>query len=190
MEQRAVRTVLIVAGLFLLCLGWAGYPVRAPGTITIGFEAKPPEININESNRLLIMHGYVGYNGVSVRPFTIYLEPICDVGDAYLSRYEFVFHVPDSIPFDAFIFIFPDTENDTQGTITLKVSYSEGIIKQEAGSVSQIITVLNYNENEVPNETIEETNIDDQLWLKGLIGLTCVSVITIFFAKRKMKGRK
>jgi hypothetical protein len=130
--------------------------VAAPGYITISIQAQPPIVNINQSNEPLIMNCSLGYQGVSALPYTIYMDAYCDVGEVYLTQYQFVFHLPDTIPFDAIIFIDPETENDTQGVISLSAYYEAGGVRQSYGPVSQLIIVQNYDPTRIEENITPE----------------------------------
>ena len=133
--------------------------VGAPGYITLTLPSEPPTVNINQSNEPLIMHCAVGFEGVSVLPYTIHMAASSDVGEVYLTQYQFVFHYPETIPFDAIIFIDPETENDTEGVISLSAYNEVGGVRQSLGTVMQIITVLNYDLYQTDvNNSIEITD--------------------------------
>lgn len=177
--------VVILTAAILLCSTYFVGSVHAIGTITISLEAEVKKININQSSLPLILHGSVGYDGISVRPVTITLAPYCDVGEVTLSQYEFVFHLPDTIPFDAYIFINPETENDTMGMLILDMIYSEGGIQYDAGSVSQIFLVLNYDENETVKEQIKLNSEHPNFLLLGIPAVLISSGIIIVLDRRK-----
>ncbi len=177
--------VVILTVAIFLCSMYLTDSVNAFGTVTISFEGEVKEININQSNAPLILHGSVGYDGISVRPVTITLAPYCDVGEATLSQYEFVFHLPDTIPFDAYIFISPETENDTMGMLTLNIIYTEGGIQYDAGSVSQIFLVLNYDENETAKAQFKMNNGYPGFLLLGIPAVIISSGIIIVLDRRK-----
>lgn len=178
------RVFILIAAILLCSLPFIGSasPITSI-TISLGGEVKT--ININQSNAPLIIHGSVGYEGISIRPVTITLEPYCDVGEVVLTQYEFVFHLPDTIPFDAFIYIAPETENDTVGTLTLNGYYSEGGIQQSINAVSQIFYVLNYGENETPSEKVELKKEEINLFLVGFPIYLLISIIFILAVSRK-----
>lgn len=183
------RVFFLIAVISLCSLPFTGS--ASPITvITIRLEAEVKTININQSNLPLIIHGSVGYEGISIRPVTITLEPFCDVGEVVLTQYEFVFHLPDTIPFDALIYITPETENDTLGTLTLNGYHSEGGIEQPINPVSQIFYVLNYGENETLAEPFRPKweNLNSSLF--SLPAIAIILGIAIVSIGKKMKRRK
>ncbi len=181
--------LFIIIVMILLLSPYFKASANPIGTISISLEGEVKEININQSDRPLIIHGSVGYEGVSVRPVTITLDPICDVGDVILTQYEFVFHVPDTIPFDALIFIYPETENDTVGTLILNSYFSVGVIQQNGNPVAQIFTVLNYDENEEIIESVIYRIEPQNYFLIGIPALmSTIGTAIIFIIIKKKRG--
>jgi hypothetical protein len=159
--------------------------------ITISLEANVKDININESSLPLIINGSVGYDGYSVHGITIELEPDCDVGEVTLTQSEFIFHVPGEIPFTAYIFINPQTENGTMGTLTLGAHVNEGGISSSAGAVAQIFYVLNYDEGWKLEEEVEQQNEENHLPPLIITSYLLLSLIFVILVSRKTaKNRK
>jgi hypothetical protein len=129
--------------------------VCAPGYISLSIQAEPPSININQSNEPVIMHCTISFDGVSVMPYTIYMNGTCDVGEVYLTQYQFVFHYPETIPFDAIIHIDPSTQNNTQGEFVLSGYYSEGGLQYTISPVGQIIEIYNYDPDHEEGKEID-----------------------------------
>ena len=196
--MRRKREINRVFGPFcavLLVLFIGSSNVCAPGYISLTIQPKPPTININQSNEPLVMHCAIGFDGVSVLPYTVYMEGSSDVGDVYLTQYQFVFHYPETIPFDAIIFIDPETANNTQGELVISGHNEEGGIVYNVNPVMQIFEVLNYD----PNQTIEiETKKTmepdfplDPLFLFGLPSLIVLFgvYVGVFKPRLSKKGK-
>lgn len=166
----------------------------APGYITLSIQAKPPTVNINKSNEPLIMHCAVGFQGASVLPYTVHMDASSDVGEVYLTQYQFVFHYPETVPFDAIIFIDPETENDTEGQISLTPYYEEGGVRYSLGTVSQIITILNYDpdyieENESKGFAGSEYS-NDPIFLFAFPSLFIFLAVLIVIIRPRLKKKR
>ena len=145
--MRKINGFFAIFAVMQLLLILLSQNVCAPGTISLTIHPVPPCVNINQSNDPVIMPCTITFDGYSALPYTVYVDAKCDVGEVYLTQNEFVFHYPETVPFDAIVMIDPNTANDTQGTLTIGGYCQEGGIQYNINPVSQIIQVLNYDPN-------------------------------------------
>lgn len=168
--------------------------VCAPGYITISIQAEPPVVNINQSNEPLTMNCSISYQGVSALPYIIYMSVSCDVGEVYLTQYQFIFHYPETIPFDAIIYIDPETENDTKGVFTLQAYYEKGALRSSLAPVSQIIIVQNYDpdyiEENISTKFFGSEDSDDPLFLFALPSLFIFLGIYVIIIRPKLRKKR
>jgi hypothetical protein len=168
--------------------------VCAPGNIYLTIQPEPPTVNINQSNEPLIMGCTIHFEGVSVLPYTVYVDASCDVGEVYLTQYQFVFHYTETIPFDAIIFIDPETENNTQGELVLWGHNEEGGVVHNVNPVFQIIEVLNYDPNQTMEiESIRTTSSEypwDPLFLFGLPSLLVLFGVYIGIVRPRLSKKE
>lgn len=175
----------ILISVIFLCSPVFHVSAAPIGTITLSLEAEVKEININQSSAPLVINGSIGYDGYSIKGVTITLDSACDVGEVTLTQYEFVFHFPDVIPFKAFIFIYPQTENDTTGMLTLNTRITEGGISSNVGGVAQIFLVLNYDENEVLIQEYKPETKENYLLPIIIIGYLTTSIAFVAIVSRR-----
>ena len=190
-DKYRIFGIFCVVQVFLL-IGSSN--VGAPGYITLSIQPEPPTVNINQSNEPLTMNCAIGYQGVSALPDTIYMAASCDVGEVYLTQYQFVFHYPETIPFDAIIYIDPETENDTQGVFTLQAYYEKGALRSSLAPVSQIIIVHNYDPEHIEeNESIKITgpeNSIDPLFLFAFPSLFIFLGVYVKIIRPKLRKKR
>jgi len=182
--------------IFIYSINWANLSEAMPimeeeSSIEVVFESK---LNFSKIENPFPFHGWVNYTEYAVRPLTIHLDPNSDIGDVYLSQYDFTFQLPDSIPFDGIICIEP--ENITLPTPTLIINgyVEQGMWRTSFPSISYIIPCTYYEENETEeNETgeefIEQRKENTNLFLIGIPILAVVSGIAVVLVKRKIKER-
>lgn len=141
--KRGIEGIFSVFCLFHILL--LSQNASAVGYISLTIQAEPSCVNINQSNEPVVIHCSLSYEGISVLPYAVYLDACFENGDVYLTQYEFVFHYPETIPFDAIVLIDPDTANDTQGNLVISGYSEEGGLQYGLFSVSRIINIYNYD---------------------------------------------
>lgn len=157
-------------------------------TIEIVFDKSA--YNLSRSDEPVTFHGWVNYTGVSVICFTLHLEPCSDLGDVFLSQYDFTFRLPESIPFDGINPI--DDGYNSQATPVLTISgyVEEGGIRTSIAPTSWIIPVYYYEEEEDLNETKEQKEQDINLFLVSIPGYLLISLIFISLTTWKIEKDK
>jgi hypothetical protein len=73
------------------------------GGIEVVFD--PETLNFTLEPAAILFDGWVNFTGYAVAPVTVHLSMSAEFGTVYLSQYDFVFHTPDSIPFDGLILL-------------------------------------------------------------------------------------
>ncbi len=146
-------------------------------TIEIMFDKSG--FNLSQSNEPVTFHGLVNFTSISVIPLTLHLEPFSDLGDVFLSQYEFTFRLPDSIPFDGLIPIPPELNLTAIPQLTIHGYVEQGVLQSDIPPMSCIIPVYYYEEEESINETKEPKEKGDALLLVSIPSCFVISIIFI-----------
>lgn len=187
------RTVLFAILILFCSIIWS---VRARSKdipdmeLTIEIVLDKSAYNLSRSDEPVTFHGWVNYTGVSVIPLTVHLEVYSDIGEDFLSQYDFTFRLPDSIPFNGSNPI--EIEMDWMDTPQLTIS---GYVQQrglqyEIPPQSCIIPIYYYEEEEGINETTEKKEEDLNLFLVGIPGYLLASLLFISLATWKIEKDK
>lgn len=188
------KTAIIIVLITIYSINWANLSEAMPimqeeSSIEIAFESK---LNLSQIEKPFPFHGWVNFTEYVVRPVTIHLDPYSDIGEVYLSQYDFTFQTPDSIPFDGIICIEPENITLPTPTLTITGYYEQGMWRTSINSISYIIPCTYYNENETEkNETVEgfikQGGEDVNPYLIGIPILAVVSGIAAVLVKRRIK---
>lgn len=155
-------------------------------TIEIVFDKS--EFNISQSREPITFHGWVNYTGISLIPFTIHLECQSDLGEVFLSQYEFTFRLPDSIPFEGFIPISPEWNYFTTPQMTISGYVEQGGIQYEMPPQTCLIPVHYYEEVNSIDETIDlRENNDYSFLLEFLVLLVLFTIFIRLLRRRKSR---
>ncbi len=186
-----IRRAALIAAVFFVCSLNLGNLIQAQddptGELTIELSLEESDINLSQNIEPYTFRGWVNWTGISVMPFTVHLIPTCDIGNVFLSQYDFTFQLPDSIPFDGLIVIEPEKITLATAVLTMNGYVDEGGLRYSMTPTSYILPIRFYKEDEPVYETVEHNDQDNVLLLRGITGLMMISVVAIVFTRRKMK---
>ncbi|MEE9151932.1 MAG: hypothetical protein V3U20_08895 [Thermoplasmata archaeon] len=191
MRYGGKERAIVIAFLILLCtINWSATALTngIPDwelTIEIGFDKSA--FNLSQSDEPVTFHGWVNYTGVSVIPLTVHLEPYSDLGDVFLSQYDFTFRLPDSIPFDGLNPIEPEWNSTITPALTISGYVQQGGLQTDIPSQSCIIPVYYYEEEEGMNETDEPKEQEFDFLLVAIPSYLLVSLIFISLVSWKTR---
>lgn len=158
-----------------------------PRELTLEIVYEKSEFNLSRSREPITFDGWVNYTGYSAIPITIHLEAFSDLGDVFLSQYDFTFRIPDSIPFDGFIPIPIDWNFSSTPQMTFYGYVEQGGIQYDIGTVTYIIPVYYYDEEATISEPIEKEEQNSSiLWVTIIALLVLIKIFTVFM-KRKIR---
>jgi len=155
------------------------------GELTIEIVFDKSEFNLSQSQETITFHGWVNYTGVSVIPFTIHLKCQSDLGEVFLSQYEFTFRLPDSIPFNGIIPIPLEGNFFATPQMTISGFIEQGGIQYEMPPQTYLIPVDYYEEVNNIDETIDLRENHDYSFLLEFLALIVLFTILIRLLRRK-----
>jgi hypothetical protein len=155
--KSVVLVIIILVGLIyrIPCSQASDIP---PWTLTIELEFDKDEYNLSQSRDPITFHGWLNWTGYSAREMNVHLYAGSSLNEVFLSRYDFSFRFPESVPFTGFIPI-PEDLNSTQPQMmtisgTVQIGFS-----QYHFSGTQVDLVVRYWEPE-ENETGPKFGLD------------------------------
>jgi hypothetical protein len=159
--------------------------------LTIEIEFDKDTLNLSQNTSSIIFFGWVIWNGYAALPLTVHLTAHSDIGDVFLSQYDFTFQTPDSIPFDGIITHQLESQPVATPQLTIGGTVEQGGLNYNLPPTSYLVPIYSYKEEEIsPKEAKEPENSHNYFILLGLPSLLFLFLVYFWVVRGKLRRAK